>query len=321
MEPGKMRIKNLILVFGLLFLLCSCAKPPFVVPDNEIVFQMLEPEWTNDKGEEYPNYVGFVNADGSDLTTFEVEKRWLQPTVSRDGMSFYYHTGWSSPIWVSSNPGAVSGWNKKSFSCPIAKISTGDFIYPMSDNRIVISNSEAIQLVDIIRCEVIDVLVDYGSSGDHRFIHGFSLSRDEDFIIYSEESQGDKTIFPIWLVDIKTHQSQNLPVNGFYPSLSPDDQTIAYVSRRGIEILGIQTGQSSLIRQYKSPYFDTRIDSFDDPVPPAPQWSPDGQWLIYHICDKELCSKLSDYGIYKTRVSNGEEVLIFQGGMYPYWIK
>lgn len=317
-----MRIKNLILVFGLLFILCGCGKPPFMVSDNDIVFQMLEPEWTSDKGEEYPNYVGFVNLDGSDLTTFKVEERWLQPTASRDGLSFFYHTGWTNPIAVSENWGTVSGWDEKPIDCPINKMSTAWFVSPMSEGRMILSVADEIRLVKIDQCQEIDRLVDHASADKNKYlIDGFSLSRDEKFIVYSERMFGEIDTYTIWLLNIETREAQKTAAVGINPSLSPDNRYIAYLSKNGIEILDLQTNRSTLINPYRSTYFDREGSRFDNQVPPAPQWSADGQWLLYHKCIKEFCPMLSDYGIYKMQVSTHEETLVFQGGMYPYWIK
>lgn len=50
-------------------------------------------------------------------------------------------------------------------------------------------------------------------------------------------------------------------------------------------------------------------------VPPRPDWSADGQWLIYHRWDE----RTGTFNIYKLNVHSGEEVLLIRNGLHPQW--
>ena len=45
----------------------------------------------------------------------------------------------------------------------------------------------------------------------------------------------------------------------------------------------------------------------------TPEWSPDGQWLVYHLWENK------QYNIHKLNLETGEDEVIFEGGLYPHW--
>ncbi len=58
--------------------------------------------------------------------------------------------------------------------------------------------------------------------------------------------------------------------------------------------------------------------------PPIPSWSPDGEWLVYHKCTVPVeigasCTYAEDYAIFIVNVATGEETLLIEGGLNPYW--
>lgn len=55
---------------------------------------------------------------------------------------------------------------------------------------------------------------------------------------------------------------------------------------------------------------------------PIVSWSPDGEWLVYHVPNESL--KASEdgpyYSIFKVNVETGEPVKLLDNGLLHYWI-
>jgi hypothetical protein len=78
------------------------------------------------------------------------------------------------------------------------------------------------------------------------------------------------------------------------------------------------------------PSINTPVYQYNPPepyYPPIVSWSPDGQWLVYHVYNESLKIKqrsrpfsfIQPYSIFKVNVATGNETKIIDGGMYPYW--
>ncbi len=108
---------------------------------------------------------------------------------------------------------------------------------------------------------------------------------------------------------------------GNYPAWSHDSQWLSYVRHDGIYVVragGIEkrrvvenTYTRSMISQHGKEYY----------IPPWPAWSPDGQWLIYHLyIDNPSASRPpEEIPIYKVNINTGEVIKIVDYGIFPSW--
>ena len=72
------------------------------------------------------------------------------------------------------------------------------------------------------------------------------------------------------------------------------------------------------------PYGGSRagFGSRRDAYPPEASWSPDSRWLVYHRCmlpGQQRCYSEDQYAIFKLNIETGEEWLLVEGGINPYW--
>jgi len=111
------------------------------------------------------------------------------------------------------------------------------------------------------------------------------------------------------------------------PSFSPNGQWIAYTAADGIYI--ISSEGSSPRHIVEIPVADREIPGYGkvtwyamSEYPPIPSWSPDSKWIVYHRCMlplSEFCERGADFNIYKVNIDTGEEVLLVEDGLNPYW--
>jgi Tol biopolymer transport system component len=96
------------------------------------------------------------------------------------------------------------------------------------------------------------------------------------------------------------------------PSISPDGQQVAYTAGDGIYVISPGKGEPRRVVETCSMW---------DDWPPAPSWSPDSQWLVYHrcTCPCPVQTDIGDYSIFKVNVETGEEILLVEEGLNPYW--
>lgn len=94
------------------------------------------------------------------------------------------------------------------------------------------------------------------------------------------------------------------------PSWSPQGNQLAFLKVDGIYILNYREGQTLKISEY---------DGWTQ-WPPAPEWSSDGRKLLFH----RLTSQVHDHwaaSIYCYDLDTGQEELLIENGMYPYWTR
>ena len=103
-----------------------------------------------------------------------------------------------------------------------------------------------------------------------------------------------------------------------FPAFSPDGTSVAYMADDGLYVLSAMAEDTQPRRIIALPNSTARNHRW----PPAPSWSPDGQWLVYHRCSED-CSyrftKIESFSIFKVNVETGEELLLVEGGLNPYW--
>jgi Tol biopolymer transport system component len=108
------------------------------------------------------------------------------------------------------------------------------------------------------------------------------------------------------------------------PAFSPDGEWIAYTAADGIYLMHAdgsdprRVAQVDMLRDCGDGTFGCWDDS-----PPRASWSPDSRWLVYHRCRvpaPDTCvGGADDHNIYKLNVETGEETLLVEGGLNPYW--
>ena len=117
------------------------------------------------------------------------------------------------------------------------------------------------------------------------------------------------------VVDPASQQSEVIAY-GREPSWSRDGEWLAYTALNGVYIV---RKDGTEVRKLVD--IDSRSESYPNTSQgigwygglPAPSWSPDGKWIVYH-------RMISDGpAIYKVNVESGEEIGIFKGGIYPNW--
>jgi len=105
---------------------------------------------------------------------------------------------------------------------------------------------------------------------------------------------------------------------GVNPTWSPDGEWLAYTGYDGIYI--VRWNGQERRRVVACPTQEAMDDIWDwtGPArwwkwPPRPDWSPDGQWLIYHRLED------GEYNIYKFNLKTGREILLIRNGLHPQW--
>ena len=302
----------------ILFILIGCTSDSIELPTTEIVYQANMPDSPK---------IGFVNRDGSNLILIEASDYIVQPTWGDTNQEVYYRDAFTNSALVSQYPGTFFYWpDKKTASfCPKEKMAPTWAIQSMpgSNQVLFVDNYASIIQVDPEDCTIVNTLVDYSSDpfGRHLILDA-SLSLDGRFVIYTDRLLDSTTGEE--LLSIKKHELASGTTldlgQGIHATLSPDNQWVAFTWNDGIYLMDAD----GLRRQKIVSHGAIRNSSLDfEESPPAPQWSPDGTYLIYHMCEIEDeqggCSIPSDYGVYLFDISLGEETLLVEGGLYPHW--
>jgi len=117
---------------------------------------------------------------------------------------------------------------------------------------------------------------------------------------------------------------------GDFPAWSKDGKWLAYTGPDGIYILHIGDDMEPrrIVAHQNPDPSGKRLLYHLNPgplpyFPPAVSWSPDGQWLVYHIYRQDLGrDEKGDpkyYSIFKVNVLTGKEIRLIDGGISPYW--
>jgi Tol biopolymer transport system component len=279
-------------------------------PNTDIVYQtgsLNEPK------------MGFVNSDGTNSTVIKIDQLRAKPIWSIDGKTIYTlnfsgrggDRGRISIIPEGKRSHECRGWN------PVETI--GSIVAEGNSTRAVINNNEyQILLVDIDRCTQIDKYIEISNTDNSKRLLGASLSSDGKRLIYSElTNKGTSNAeYSINLFDIDSRQIKEIG-HGAYPIWSPNDQLIAFIDLDGIYVMAADGSQIRQLAKHdlsNPPFYPKEIMI----APPNPRWSPDGKWLVYHIC-VEQCLGAGNDSIFKIEVATGNETEIVDDGQYPYW--
>lgn len=150
------------------------------------------------------------------------------------------------------------------------------------------------------------------------------LSPDEQYTLEMETGEKRADLNPQLLLVLHNLQSGEKRIigEGAYPAWSRDGRWLAYTGTDGIWIMENRPDAEpwQLVALERSVDIVPVYGRF--PVPPSVSWSPDGQWLVYHMEREKTASNnfYSDYVIVKVNVETGETVDLLEGGIYPHWI-
>jgi hypothetical protein len=277
-------------------------------PDTDIVYK----SGTN---------LGFVNADGSRLTTihFSVPYNnfvgtWQSPFVMRNGRTIFvtYANAPGHPGKIfSAQPGEIA---KDCGRDGTIRLTVG--------GDILLNTGETLERVD---CDphVRPLKVQGGVTG--------ALSPNEQYSveIKKDEERGIGDRKPILTIFDVINKKEWTIGEGDFPAWSRDSQRFAYTGPDGIYI--VQNGPDAKPRRLiplesdrpgKIPVYQEDIKNHY--YPPMVSWSPNGQWLVYHVfgrdpVDPQAKDDARYYSIVKVNVQTGETTKILDGGYSPYW--
>jgi Tol biopolymer transport system component len=332
-----MKLINLRVIFIplLVIIICSCngQENAVVLPDTEIIFQTTT---LYDSSEENDFQVGFVNSDGTGRTFFTIPKsaRWwvtpyldpksiVFPIISDDNALLIFGTS-AAPGYHASLIIWEIGDRAKECDTDTHVLSTVLRSSFVSDQVILVwvnNFSFPLGLYEIDNCgrhgsatEIIS------SDSTYQYFWNGNVSKDQTWFVYSHGEEGKQIIY---LRNLLTEEEKSLGV-GAEPVWSPDGSKIAYISANGISIMDTE-GTSQLLVEYQNPEHGGTPATAGD-WPPILSWSPDSRWLTYHKCtlppsEDTLCRSIEDFSIFKVNITTGEETLITDGGLNPYWKK
>jgi Tol biopolymer transport system component len=262
------------------------------------------------------NAVGFMQADGSAPVLIPTgDFGIVQPLWSQDKTRIYFHTvryaarqdiGYGNMGVWETGPQDVS-W------CEL-----GDWvIYPTGKTgEAIYSNGVQLILINFDGCQKEKILVDFQKQKENG-IDSFCLSRDGRYVLYTEiDNSSGKQIDIIQLLDLRTGSTRTIAQDPDWVSatLSPDNRQVAFIRPDGIYVMAVDGTQ---VRRLVDQALYDPLFTFPTPIP---NWSPDGEWLVYHKCMHGIdCSTGDHFSIFKLNVSTGQEIKLYDGGMYPYW--
>ena len=165
-------------------------------------------------------------------------------------------------------------------------------------------------------CKKIKTIFDvYDQEGKAHF-EGFSYNQDTRELVFGEIVD---TPYPptyhIKILNLNTGEQSEL-AKGFYPIWSPDGTQVAFFGMDGLYVMKVDENKPRMLKniQYSDPKSGLEPENLVSP----PRWSPDGEWLVYHLCVTEFCW-VEKIPIYKIRVSDGFQVQLYTGGKFPIW--
>lgn len=285
-------------------------------PNRDIVFEANYDE----------NYgIGFINADGSSPEIFSTKDvRIVQPIWSQDKKKIYFHTINGDPSMEINGLGDIGVIETGREDGPFCDVNDIWAVYPTQKaGEIIYSNTtHQLMLMNLDGCKPEKILVDYSNRFPQVLIPSFSLSRDKRYILYTEnyslyinnDYSNPNIKWTINRIDLQSGGTQAI-VDGINATMSPDDRQIAFVRPDGIYLMNFDGSNVRKLVDYRWEHYPEY-----EPLAPLPNWSPDGNWLVYHKCvTNDICEHGKEFNIFKLNVSTDQETQLYAGGLYPYW--
>jgi hypothetical protein len=290
------------------------------LPERDIVFQLCR---YYSGGLE--DRIGFVNADGSGEIYIHANKNLIQAVVWPEW------TDDGSLILFNHPANFIEGITKKGYRIALRDLWAPEFsIIHGTNELLVISTYEGKYVIKRVDIQTEEVLEIYQVGSQQIKGEGIGIGSNniyKQLLVYSWYLIEDKDTLnqELRILDLDTNESHVLlHYHGTFesvpriinPALSPDGKWIAYTSNYGIYLIRPDGSENHQIVKTKA---RVNLGSW----PPTASWSPDGKWIVYHRCklnDEWECRyNVEDSNIYKYNLETGEEVLLVEGGVNPYW--
>jgi hypothetical protein len=316
---GRNWLKLSIWLFCNLVLLSGCEKRLWPseqgFPAREIVFE-IPYETEND-------IFGFINPDGSGLITRSVAPGLYAtlPTWSLDGrfLTFRAEGLGSYNYFAAMRPRVISSEGKTVGWCHDWGRGTGrirmtlksQLVFPLRFGE----EPNQIVLADFRSCKILSTLFEASGTESSEHLDSAVFSN-QGWLAVSRVFVEDRIKVAADIVVIAPDsQKEQVVGHGLAPAWSRDGEWLAYTKMDGIYIVhkdGTQTRKVVDVDARSESYPGTSQGDWYVGLP-APSWSPDGKWLVYH--------RMTAAGpvICKVNVESGVETEVFQGGMYPDW--
>jgi hypothetical protein len=326
--PPRSCVASIFLVLAVIAVLSGCCgRATEPLPDADIVFQAA----TDDAR---PYRLGFVQADGTDLQYIEIRPYSyfggapICPVQTSDGdlLVFYGSRGATDPLSAItseghpikyedhySGSGSIVAPVQGSHQAVIAEAYTGGQAKEVKHRIQLLDLDEGLAVQTYLTTTGVSLNV--GSNALH-----------ETSLVYQRIRQQEGSTAELVLLSTETEQETILlNKEGMLssPAIAPDGLLVAYTAGDGIHIVGVDGEEPRRVVEACVEWTQEGDGSrWWDSWPPAASWSPDGQWLIYHRCTlpcSQRCRNVKDYSIFKINLETGEEKLLVEGGLNPYW--
>jgi len=332
MESRNQRSRIMIIIgiwFLLLLLMLSCGSTPVgtsepvaTAPGSylnlKIVYTNLD--MINSTGRE----LGFVTQDGLSMISFAIDPGyedfyniWQYPLISNDGKILF--------VTFTSVPGTGG---------EIIALPAGEIPIQCGWQGLLRLAQDGLHVWVNTGIEIDEYhITDCGTENPHKVIYrdvesGLdALSPDKRYI--AVVLGGERGIEEHIVVrDLETGEERDLG-NGNFPVWSRDGDWLAFTGTDGIYVF--QNNPDTLpIRLISMENVGPNVgapvyqyDQYNGYFPPIASWSPDGQWIVYHVClEMESVDGggwVKHYSIIKTNVETGETVELADNGVSPFW--
>jgi hypothetical protein len=268
-----------------------------------------------------PYELNLVQADGTNHQIVNLPHNFVRPVWSANGEIMYALSNLRG-TFPYKDIGLPAYWNLKSgyYKDCVEDLPYYWQIEPSptleSPNAVLLHGAFEIILFDMDTCKQIKTIFDLYDQEGHAHLQGFSYNQDTQELVFGEiVNPPYPPSYHIKLLNLNTGEQSELG-NGFYPIWSPDGTRIAFFGMDGLYVIKADENKARRLIpiQFSYPKRTLKPEYLVSP----PRWSPDGEWLVYHLCVTKLCW-VDEIPIYKIRVSDGFQVQLYTGGQFPGW--